>query len=89
MKAEASAIIDVSVLPEHARQELGDFYSFLVGKYVERRSLRKVLVSTSSGITAADLAASPVVGIWKDRPLGDSTVYARTLREQSQNRSLS
>lgn len=38
-------------------------------------------------MTAKDLLNSGLVGMWKDRDdIKDSTVYARQLREQAQNR---
>src|SRR6266571_3810734 len=87
MKTAASAI-DASILPEQARQELNDFYRFLVGKYVKRHARPTANDSTKTG-TAGALADSPLVGIWKDRNLGDSATFARTLREQAQKRTLS
>ena len=83
----ATSIIDPSILPEQARRELHDFYSFLVGKYVKRHA-RPAARVTSSG-TAGSLAISPVVGIWKDRDMGDSAVFARSLREKAQKRTAS
>jgi hypothetical protein len=39
-------------------------------------------------LTAADLLASGLVGIWSDRTdIGDSREFARRLREQAQTRS--
>jgi len=89
MKTSSSLTIDASILPEQARQELNDFYRFLVGKYVRHRPSRRKPESPSVGSTAAELAASPVVGIWKDRDLGDSSSFARSLRETAQKRQLS
>lgn len=82
----AASIIDSSILPEQARRELHDFYCFLVGKYVKRHARPAVQVSMPPG-TAGALAASPIVGIWKDRDLGDSSEFARSLREKAQNRT--
>ncbi len=84
MKA-ASPTIDPSVLPEEARRELQDFYCFLVNKYGKRRKRTSGQNSPSPG-TAGSLAASGVVGIWKDRELGDSSAFARSLREKAQQR---
>ena len=81
----ATSTIDPSILPEQARQELHDFYLFLVGKYVKRHTRPAVQVSSTPG-TAGTLATSPIVGIWKERDLGDSAVFARSLREKAQNR---
>jgi hypothetical protein len=85
MKTNTSTI-DSSILPELARQELHDFYSFLVGKYVKRRSRATMPILPMTG-TAGALAASPVVGLWKDRDLGASTDFARSLREDAQKRN--
>jgi hypothetical protein len=39
-------------------------------------------------VTAADLLASGLVGLWSDRSdIGDSREFARRLREQAQTRS--
>lgn len=83
----ATLPIDVSILPESARQELHDFYRFLVGKYVKRRSHPIATTSPVPG-TAGALAASPIIGLWKDRELGDSPDFARSLREKAQKRQL-
>ena len=84
----ATLPIDASILPDQARQELLDFYHFLVGKYVKRR-----VPSSAKGVsftgTAGALASSSLAGIWKDRDLGDSDAFARNLREQAQKRTLS
>jgi hypothetical protein len=78
---------DASILPDHARRELRDFYNFLVGKYVNRQVRPTVKPLTATG-TAGALASSHLVGIWKDRDLDDSAIFARTLREQAQKRTL-
>ncbi|HIJ80355.1 MAG TPA: hypothetical protein HPP76_01445 [Desulfuromonadales bacterium] len=78
MKPAMSAI-DASILPNQACQELHDFYSFLVGKYVKRPATKSL---TTFG-TAGALAASPLVGMWKDRDLGNSSDFARSLRDQA------
>jgi hypothetical protein len=84
----ATSDIDTSILPAEARQELNDFYSFLVGKYVKRLVSPAVTTPSAAG-TAGALAASPLVGIWKGRNLSDSSAFARSLREQAQNWTLS
>jgi len=88
MKTARSVTIDPSILPETARQELHDFYRFLVDKYVTRHHSRREPPKKSVPPSAAALAASPIVGIWKDRELGDSSMYARSLRDKAQNRNL-
>ena len=89
MKTARSSTIDPSILPEAARKELHDFYRFLVGKYVTRRTSRVITTKQPIPSSAADLAASSVVGIWKDRNLGNSSLFARSLRDKAQNRNLS
>jgi len=82
-----TALIDSSILPEQARTELHDFYRFLVSKYVKPQKSRAKKSDATPG-TAAALASSPLVGIWKDRELPDSPDFARTLRKNAQNRNL-
>jgi len=89
MKSASTATIDPSILPEPARRELHDFYRFLADKYVTRRQNRQLPQGENDRSSAAALAASPVVGIWKDRDLGDSSAFARSLREKAQQRTLS
>jgi len=81
---EATSFIDPSILPDQARRELHDFYSFLVGKYAKRQARPTASVLPQG--TAGALAASPIVGIWKDRDLGDSAIFARSLRDKAQKR---
>jgi hypothetical protein len=40
----------------------------------------------SSGLSAQNLLKSKIVGLWKDRLINDSAVFARKLREEAQNR---
>ena len=87
MRITTSAI-DTSILPNQARQELHDFYSFLVGKYAKHDTRPSLKILSADG-TAGALAASPLVGIWKDRDLDDSSDFARSLREKAQKRTLS
>ena len=84
----ATQVIDASILPDRARQELHDFYHFLVGKYVKHTTQPSVKASPVTG-TAGALAVSSLVGIWKDRDLGNSATFSRTLRDKAQNRELS
>jgi hypothetical protein len=84
----AASTIDTSILPNKARQELNDFYNFLVSKYVKQHAAPLVTAPSDVG-TAGALAVSPLVGIWKDRDLPDSSAFARSLREQAQKRTLS
>jgi hypothetical protein len=87
MKTSVSTI-DTSILPEDARKELYDFYSFLVAKYT-RSTARHAKRRTASPGTAGALADSGLAGIWKDRSMDDSPAFARALREKAQTRRLS
>jgi len=40
----------------------------------------------STGVTARNLLKSKIVGLWKDRPIEDSAMFARELRNEAQNR---
>ena len=37
-------------------------------------------------LSAQNLLKSKIVGLWKDRQINDSAVFARKLREEAQNR---
>jgi hypothetical protein len=84
----ATQAIDASILPDRARQELHDFYHFLVGKYVKHATQPSIKTSPVTG-TAGTLAVSSLIGIWKDRDLDDSVTFARNLRERAQKREWS
>ncbi len=40
----------------------------------------------ASGLSAQNLLKSKIVGLWKDRPIEDSAMFARKLRDEAQNR---
>jgi len=84
----AAPAFDTSILPDQARQELQDFYAFLVNKYVKRPVKSSDRLLKIPG-TAGMLANSPLFGIWKNRDLGDNIAFARELRDQAQKRILS
>ena len=44
------------------------------------------LIMESIGATAQNLLRSKIVGLWKDRPIENSAMYARMLRDEAQNR---
>jgi hypothetical protein len=44
------------------------------------------LITESIGATAQNLLQSKIVGLWKDRPIEGSDMYARMLRDEAQNR---
>lgn len=86
---KTASTIDPSILPAPARRELVDFYRFLVDKYGTRQPTRRSHPAQPVQSAAASLASSAVVGIWKDRDLGDSSEFARSLRDKAQQRNLS
>ena len=43
-------------------------------------------LTESIGATAQNLLKSKIVGLWKDRPIEDSAMYARILRDEAQDR---
>lgn len=45
MKSTQATVLDISTLPEHARQELTDFYQFLARKYATSKQRRARPVS--------------------------------------------
>jgi hypothetical protein len=83
MKTANSAILDLTCLPEQARQEMTDFYQFLKKKYRTNTTSRRTL-------NKATIQALPVdgfVGIWKDRAdMNDAAGWVREQREASWSR---
>ena len=83
MKTASAQILDLSALPEQARQEVADFYQFLKKKYRVRavgRGMQK---------DASDQALSGVgfVGMWKDRTdMDDAAGWVREQRESAWSR---
>lgn len=79
MKTASASILDLSSLPEQARQEVTDFYQFLKKKYrvqAARRGKKKEM-------TIQALSDDSFVGIWKDR--ADMKDAAGWVREQRQS----
>lgn len=60
---------------------------FRKGQRVEMIVMAEPLITESVGATAQNLLKSKIVGLWKDRPIEDSAMYARKLRDEAQNRS--
>ena len=56
------------------------------GQRVEMIVMTEPLITESIGATAQNLLKSKIVGLWKDRPIEDSAMYARILRDEAQNR---
>ena len=60
---------------------------FKKGQIIEMIVMSEPARRRSKPSTARQLLASGIVGMWKDRGIEDSSVYARTLREMAQRRS--
>jgi hypothetical protein len=56
------------------------------GQRVEMIVMTEPLITESVGATAQNLLKSKIVGLWKDRPIEDSAMYARILRDETQDR---
>lgn len=83
MKRADAAILDLSSLPEQARQEITDFYLFLKKKYRVHATGRSKQKDTS----AQALSDVGFVGMWKDRKdMGDAAVWVREQRESAWSR---
>jgi hypothetical protein len=82
MKATGAANLDLSTLPEEARQEITDFYLFLKKKY--RRSKNS---AAPFFIGTTELKETGFIGIWKDRAdMNDSAGWVRQVRESAWSR---
>jgi hypothetical protein len=75
------------VIAEDGKIEITDL-PYKKGQAVEIIVLPQPAASTpGSRLTAGRLRASGLIGLWKDRDdIQDSAAYARTLREQAQDR---
>ncbi len=83
MKTANSAILDLSSLPEQARQEVTDFYLFLKNKYRGQTARRGKKKETS----IQTLTDSGFVGMWKDRiDMDDSADWVRKQRQSAWSR---
>ncbi len=56
------------------------------GQCVEMIVMTDPIVVESTGVTARNLLKSKIVGLWKYRPIEDSAMFARELRNEAQNR---
>lgn len=82
MKTAITTTLDLSSLPEQARQEVTDFYNFLKTKYRQRSAPQKASFKAS-----ALPVNSGFIGMWRDRPeMSDSAKWVRELRESSWSR---
>jgi len=79
MKTANAAILDLSALPEQARQEVTDFYMFLKKKY-QVHATGRVKQNTSTEETLLNV---DFVGMWKDR--ADMENAAGWVREQRES----
>lgn len=83
MKTANAAILDLSSLPEQARQEVTDFYLFLKKKYHVHTAGKRALDNKS----AQTLSEDGFVGIWKDRAdMDDAAGWVREQRESAWSR---
>jgi hypothetical protein len=82
MKTAITTTLDLTSLPEQARQEVTDFYNFLKTKYRQRTAPPKASVKT-----AVLPVKSGFIGMWSDRPeMSDPTKWVSELRESSWSR---
>ncbi|MDP2643902.1 MAG: hypothetical protein Q8P24_03095 [Desulfobacterales bacterium] len=58
------------------------------GQRIELIVLTEALSNDVTSATAKSLLSSGIVGLWKDRPIGNSVELARQLREEAQNREM-
>jgi hypothetical protein len=80
MKAANATILDLSSLPEQARQEVTDFYQFLKKKYRVHATGRAKQKDTS----AQALSDVGFVGMWKDRTdMDDAVGWVREQRKSA------
>jgi hypothetical protein len=83
MKTVNASILDLSALPEQARQEVTDFYQFLKKKYRAHATGRGNQKDTS----VQALSCAGFVGMWKDRPgMEDAAGWVREQRERAWSR---
>jgi len=80
MKTANAAILDLSSLPDQARQEVTDFYLFLKKKYRVPATGRRALKNA----TVHALFDDGFVGMWKDRAdMSDAAGWVREQRESA------
>ncbi len=83
MKTTNASILDLSGLPDQARQEVTDFYQFLKKKYRVHATGRGKRKDTS----VPALSGVDFVGMWKDRTnMGDAAGWVREQRESEWSR---
>lgn len=83
MKTVNAVILDLSSLPEQARQEVTDFYQFLKKKYRVHATGRGKQKDT----TAQALSDVSFVGMWKDRAdMDDAAGWVQEQRESAWSR---
>lgn len=83
MKTANPTILDLSTLPEQARQELTDFCQFLKKKYRPSKAGQRAAAATPP----KELADVGFVGMWKDRTdMKDAAGWVREQRASTWSR---
>ena len=83
MKTANASILDLSSLPDQARQEVTDFYQFLKNKYRVQPTGR----GKKKEVAVQALSDDGFVGIWKDRTdMKDAAGWVREQRESAWSR---
>ena len=83
MKTTNASILDLSSLPDQARQEVADFYQFLKKKYRVQPTGR----GKKKEAAVQALSDDGFVGIWKDRTdMNDAAGWVREQRESAWSR---
>lgn len=83
MKTANASILDLSSLPDQARQEVTDFYQFLKKKYRVQPTGR----GKKKEAAVQALSDDGFVGIWKDRTdMKDAAGWVREQRESAWSR---
>lgn len=59
---------------------------FKKGQIIKMIVMSEPVTRRSKPSTARQLLSSGIVGMWKERGIDDSSVYARTLRKKAQQR---
>jgi hypothetical protein len=85
MSATVNEQTILDALHQISHDRWGDVLAFIESLHPGGEPARE---AEKDPVTAADLLASGLVGLWSDRSdIGDSREFARRLREQAQSRS--
>lgn len=83
MKTASAQLLDLSALPEQARQEVADFYQFLKKKH----RVRATAPGKQKDSSVQALAEVEFVGMWKDRTdMHDAANWVREQRKSAWSR---